>query len=205
ERVMRDARVNLIIEGTSEIMHLFIAREALDTHLRRMKPLLSPKVSLINKLKAIFSSGFHYFFWYLRLLIPFNFLAGGNFPAPLKKHIKYINRNSKRLARTIFHKMVYYQQKLESKQNIMARIVNIGTDLFAMSAALSYAAGLIKKGSDKSEIIALADLFCSETKARIENQFCELCCNNDKKIKSVNKKILADKYLWLEDGIIKPS
>ncbi|MBI3315537.1 MAG: acyl-CoA dehydrogenase family protein, partial [Candidatus Omnitrophica bacterium] len=125
ERFMRDARINLIIEGTSEIMHLFIAREAMDPHLRRILPLLNPKTPASEKLKKAAEMFWHYAFWY-----PGQWVASSRWrkhakASPvLSRHIRFIEKTAHRLARGLFHAMMRHQQGLEKRQQILIRFVN---------------------------------------------------------------------------------
>ena len=201
ERVMRDVRINLIIEGTSEIMHLFIAREALDPHLGRMKPLLSPKVSVGAKIAAAFKMMAYYAVWYPKLWFPSVSSDGQDLPEPLNQHMEYVKGASKKLARYIFHKMAVYQQKLEAKQSILNRVVCIGTDLFAISATCAYAGMLAKKG--QANAVDLADAFCLDARSRIEIIFREGMSNHDASHLKLSKKILAKEFEWMENEIIK--
>ncbi|MDO8734422.1 MAG: hypothetical protein Q7K21_04620, partial [Elusimicrobiota bacterium] len=89
------------------------------------------------------------------------------------------------------------------KQNILSRFVDIAVELFAMSVVLSYAAGLIEKDKTKIDALDLADLFCRQSKLRISRLFCDISRNQDKKSVSIAKKILAGKFEWLENDIIK--
>ncbi|MDP3804815.1 MAG: acyl-CoA dehydrogenase, partial [Candidatus Omnitrophota bacterium] len=122
ERAMRDCRINTILEGSSEIMHLFIAREALDFHLTKIKPLIDPRASAIHKVAALVKMTFDYMFWYPGLWMP-SFGAGAKFPRPLDSHAKFVTRTAKRLARDLFHRMMLYQQKFVQKQNTLNRFV----------------------------------------------------------------------------------
>lgn len=204
ERVLRDVRINLIIEGTSEIMHLFIAREALDPHLTRMKSLLDPRVSTVRKLKALFSAMVYYVLWYSKQWLPsWGVNTFSDLPKPLKAHMAFVQKACRRLARDIFHQMIVYQQRFEAKQGILNQVVDIATELFTISASCSYAAALARNKPDKTNAVELADLFCHYARQRINTGFRSIHKSDDQKSKRVAKNLMAGQYEWLESDIIK--
>jgi hypothetical protein len=204
ERFMRDCRINLIIEGTSEIMHLFIAREAMDPHLRRIFPLMSGKTPFGEKLKKGMEAFGHYAFWYPRQWVYLGrWKKHAKVSLKIRKHISFVERTSHRLARDLFHSMARYQQGLEKRQQVLFRFVNIGTELFAMAAACSRAAYLASQDPSDDGPEELADLFCREAAIRVEREFRSQNHNDDKMIYRVGRQMLEKKYLWLEEGIVK--
>ena len=204
ERIMRDSRINLIIEGTSEIMRLFIAREAMDPHLRRILPILSSRTGFAEKIKKSAEMFWHYTFWYPRQWMYLSrWRNHAKVSARIRVHIRFIEKTGHRLARELFHAMAVHQRGLEKHQQILARFVNIGTGLFAMAAACSRAAYLGGAGDGQGSAEELADLFCKEMTLNIRHEFKAQSENDDAMIYKVGRKILDGKYRWLEEGILE--
>jgi len=205
ERIMRDMRINTIIEGTSQIMRLFIAREAMDIHFSNLMPIMSSKTNLMQKLGAALKAFGFYVFWYPKqYLFGSGLPSGWNIPGELRGHMVYCSSAAHKLARSLFHVMMIYQQKLEQRQLILARLVNIGTDLFAMSATLSLALTKLKANPNDKSPVELADLFCRQARGRVRKQFSGLCHNNDRFTYDLAQKALDSRYSWLEEGIVDP-
>ncbi len=196
ERILRDARINLIIEGTSDIMRLFIAREALDPHMKvtGIKP-GGGGVSLAAAAKF-------YPAWYTGLYFPRRRVRREKVPAPLGKHLAYIERETRKLARLIFHSIVKNRQKLQDRQLTLARFVDIGMRLFVMSAVISKAAADHAGDSDESGFVELADLLCLLERQEIESSKRRLHNNADKIGYSVAMDFMGGRFSWLEEGII---
>ncbi len=206
ERIYRDARINTIIEGTSEIMRLFIAREAMDPHVKRIMAVMSPKRNLIQKFTGLIQAGIHYAWWFPAqwIYLPKNL---GNIDPVLKKHVRYVDHTSHRLARNLFIAMGKYQQGLEKKQGILFRLVNIGEWLFAMAATCSQAQLLLSKdpNGEGKKAKQLADLFCRQTRKNVENEFRNLFTKDDPFAYKIALEILNGEFEWMEKDIIKPN
>ncbi|HEX5632269.1 MAG TPA: acyl-CoA dehydrogenase family protein, partial [Gemmatimonadales bacterium] len=204
ERMMRDARINLIFEGSSEIMRLFIAREAVDTHFKLAGDLIDPKAPMGKKVNALLRSGAFYAAWYPALWLPFRGWFGFGEFGPLARHMRFVERQSRKLARTIFHCMVRFGPRLEKRQAVLGRIVEIGAELFAMAAAVSRANALRKPGGAEAEgAVELADVFCRQARRRVNDKFRDVWSNEDLPTYAVARKVLDGRYSWLEQGMVK--
>jgi len=202
ERMLRDFRINLIFEGSSEIMHLFIAREALDKHLSKAWDLVNPKSSWITRIKAIPKVIAFYSWWYpSRWWGLSTFLKYHSYGA-LGQHLRKSERFARRLSRSIFHQMVIHGPKLEKKQATLFRAVDIGADLFALSAAIIHADDQVRsKTSNSREKTILADLFARRMLRRIQSKFNDLSSNDDSKKVKLSRAILEGEYKFIEHGV----
>jgi len=202
ERFLRDCRVNTIFEGSSEIMRLFIAREALDPHLKVGGAIFNTQLPKSERLKAVFSSGKFYAGWYPRQWLPNGASKIDNLHQDLRKHVDYAAAGSKKLARSLFHAMARFGPKLDRQQLLLSRFVGIATELFAISATCSYAQWLLGQGRPSDEILALADYFCRSARLRIDTHFAGTQRNVDKRGYQLTQELLAGKYAMLRDGIV---
>jgi alkylation response protein AidB-like acyl-CoA dehydrogenase len=211
EQLLRDLRINRIFEGSTEIMHLLIAREAVDAHLAVAGDLIDPDKPMSAKAKAGVGAAAFYARWLPKLVT-----GPGQLPRTyaefhpaghqdLSAHLRYVERGSRKLARSTFYAMSRWQGRMETKQGFLGRIVDIGAELFAMSAACVRADMLRASGEHGREAYQLADAFCHQARIRVEELFDRLWSNTDDLDRKVVNGVLSGTYAWLEEGVIDAS
>jgi alkylation response protein AidB-like acyl-CoA dehydrogenase len=202
EQILRDLRINRIFEGSTEIMHLLIAREAVDTHLSVAGDIIDPEAGLGRKARAGARAAGFYAHW-----LPGLTVGRGQLPAaygdfgPLARHLRWSERRSRKLARATFAGMARWQGRLERRQAFLARLVNIGAELFAVTAACVRARA---ERQTRPEVVALADLFCRQARLRAEAQFAALWTNTDRADVRLARQVGEGRYGFLEAGIVPP-
>lgn len=204
ERMFRDVRINMIFEGSSEIMRLFIAREALDPHLKRGAAAMNTKLPTGKRVSAGMKAAGFYAGWYPKQLIPSGAKGIGQMDGELRGYANYATKTARKLARSMFHAMAKHQAALEKQGVLLARLVEIGAEIFAIAAVVSRTQYLIEKGTPRKELMPLVKFFVEETKLRIDANFRGLTRNNDKIGYKLAQSVAGGTYQWLEDGIIHP-
>jgi hypothetical protein len=207
EAALRDMRINRIFEGSTEIMHLLIAREAVDQHLQVAGEILEGDGDLSTKAKAAVGAGKFYARWLPGLTVGEGMKPGSYDEfGSLATHLRFVERHSRKLARTTFYAMGRWQAKLEKKQAFLGRIVDIGAELYAIASAATYANTIKTERPDLGEqAFELADLFCKQARSRVDRLFDELWSNNDDDNYTAAQAVLEGRFTWVEEGVADPS
>lgn len=199
ERMLRDCRINRIIEGTTDIMELFLSREALDTHLSLAADLIKPGADFSTKRDAAFKMLKEYSTWYPAQFINKELIDQFSANDELSDQINYCQRTAHRLARVLFEQMLLHREKLELRQEILGHLMTIGSEVFAMATTCSYAKSQVLMGN--ANALALAEHHCILATERIEGHFKALSRPQRHTAKSITNDILSKQYQWLEEGI----
>jgi hypothetical protein len=182
--MFRDSRINLIFEGSSEIMRLILAREALDPHLKVAGDVVNSKAPIGKRLKAAVRAGLHYAWWYPKQWIP-SFHPN--------ERSRYIRNTSKKLARALFHSMIRYGPGLDKQQLLLGRLTEIGTELFVITCAL-----LKSEYSDDKDELELVDAIYRNGKIKIKEKFTAIRNNNDQRNYKLGRRVLDGHHKKVE-------
>lgn len=199
ERLFRDARIGRIIEGTSEIMRLYIAREAIDFHVSRILHIVRARRGRFRR--GLKLSGF-YAAWYAKRLLPGRIDGLRRLSKANRAHARFVTRMSQRLGRRLFRAMLRHRENLEREHLVIGDLVDIGTHLFAMAVTLAHAEHVAARNCDTAaEAEALCDLFCAHSAQTIRDRWSRRKFDRSPLVRKVADAVLEGRTEWLLDDI----
>jgi alkylation response protein AidB-like acyl-CoA dehydrogenase len=197
-RMLRDARINLVWEGTSEILRIWMAREALSPYVDQGIAILQGSPS--RKV----ASALYYARMSLLSSLP-AFQSPSTVCAPeYARWVRFIESSSRSLTRSTLLATLRHRQKLHNKQLLLQHLVNDSLLLFPMAATLWFASQPEMRA--KPGIHELVTYFCQDMADRLHppSSITGRIRRHEKDnvVYRLSKTIMSGEYVWLEEGIL---
>src|SRR5215510_13622499 len=199
-RMLRDARINLVWEGTSEILRIWMAREALSPYIEQglafLQGSLSAKITAALYYARI---GFH-------SCLPFfnSRRTSAMFENEYAEWVRFIERSTRSFTRSALATTLRHRQSLHNKQLLLQHLVNDSLCLFPMAAMLWFASQ--PEMRTKPGIGELVTYFCQDIADRLHppSSITGRVRRHEKDtvVYRLSKAIMSGDYAWLEDGIL---
>ena len=202
ERIMRDARINRIYEGTNDILRLFISLTAMNEVGSELK-------ELSNSLKGIFDNpikGFGVISEYARrrASLATNVLkrekAGFSklHPALEKQQIVF-QELTRDLATAVDRVLRKHGKEIIGKQFASRRLADMMIDLFMLACTLSRVSTAVseKGAAAVTKELEILEVLTGQVRRRVRSNFAKIDENDDELIKSLADHALdAEGYIW---------
>ena len=203
EQLVRDAEMYRIGEGATDILRPFVAREGLNMHLERVGRLFDERTTGVHRLIELQRLLRFYAPWYVSQWKSGRLPPRAEFHHPMvRSKLIFVERASRRLARTIFYAMLLHRQALRDDQGRQNRIEMIGEDLLVIATTALYAEAQAQTAAHP-EVWDLVEECFREAKQRVEQDIKGLIRNQDTAVTAVGEKALSGRYPSLISGIIQ--
>ena len=208
EQALRDMRINRIFEGSTEIMHLLIAREAVDQHLQVAGDILEADTPLGDKAKSAVAAGAFYGKWLPKLVV-----GEGHKPEGVRR----VRRRSPPTCATPSapragspaRRSTRWAAGRPSSSSASRSWAGSSTSAPSCSRSPRRSSTPTRSRSETPERAdsarELADLFCAQARRRADGLFHDLWANDDDAGYKTAMNLLDGRYTWLEEGVSDPS
>jgi len=201
ERILRDARIARIYEGTNDILRLFIALTAMNDVSMQLKELSS-------SLKGVFNDpikGFGVLSGYARKQA--SLLTGINreksrftkVAPPLRPYAQVFEDGTRDLASAADRILRKHGRQIVEKQFATKRLADIMIDLYVLACTISRVNGLVEsQGVDKStKEMEILQVLARQVGRRVHSNFGKIDDNDDELIKSLaDHAFEREGYSW---------
>jgi alkylation response protein AidB-like acyl-CoA dehydrogenase len=204
ERMLRDARINRIFEGTNEILRLFIGLNGVQGPAEKLKEIGTAMRRPLRNLGLV--SG------YAASRVRSAIRPPAAIDAPthdrLEEHRKYFLKHVSELASATNRAIMKYRKEIIERQLVVERLANMAIELYATACVLARTQSLIEeRGLENCEReLALCDLFCVEAGRRFRTQRMALDSREeevDDRRRQVAAAVREERRFWVPDPILE--